>query len=50
MKLQELSVEASKLPEAERASLAASLLHGLESPHYGVSDEEVMRRMRELPR
>lgn len=47
MNLQELTAEAAKLPEDERASLAASLLHGLEKPHYGISDEEVRRRMRE---
>ncbi len=47
MKLEELTAEAAKLPEDDRASLAARLLHGLEKPHYSVSDEEVMRRMRE---
>ena len=30
-----------------RASLAAQLLHGLDKPHHGVSDEEVMNRVRE---
>ncbi len=47
MKLEELSAEADKLPEDERASLAARLLHGLEKPHYSVADEEVRRRMDE---
>ncbi|GAA5138675.1 hypothetical protein GCM10023213_17990 [Prosthecobacter algae] len=47
MKLEELSAEADKLPEDERASLAARLLHGLQKPHYTVSDEEVMSRVRE---
>jgi hypothetical protein len=47
MKLEEIAVEASKLSEEERASLASRLLHGLESPVYWASDEEVDRRMRE---
>lgn len=47
MKLDELSAEAAKLSEDERASLAAQLLHGLEKPHYSVSDEEVLNRVRE---
>lgn len=47
MKLQELSAEAAKLSEEERASLASQLLHGLETPVYEVSDEEVSSRMRE---
>ena len=47
MKLEELAAEASKLPEEERASLASQLLHGLESPIYEVSDEEVERRRKE---
>jgi len=47
MKLEEISIEAAKLPEDERASLAARLLHGLEKPHYSVSDEEVLSRVRE---
>ncbi len=45
MKLEEIAKEAAKLPEEERASLASRLLHGLESPVYEVSDEEVFRRM-----
>ena len=47
MKLEEIVAEASKLSEEERASLASQLLHGLETPAYSVSDEEVRRRMRE---
>jgi hypothetical protein len=47
MKLEEIAAEASKLSEEERASLASRLLHGLETPVYWVSDEEVDRRMRE---
>jgi hypothetical protein len=47
MKLQEISAEAAKLSEEERASLASQLLHGLETPVYEVSDEDVLSRMRE---
>ena len=47
MKLEEIAMEASKLSEEERASLASRLLHGLETPIYEVSDDEVARRMRE---
>ena len=47
MKLEELTAEAAKFSEDDRASLAARLLHGLEKPHHGVSDEEVMSRVRE---
>jgi hypothetical protein len=47
MKLQEIVAEASKLPEEDRASLASQLLHGLETPVYEVSDDEVQRRMEE---
>jgi len=47
MKLEEIAVEASKLSEEERASLASRLLHGLETPVYWVPDEEIARRMRE---
>jgi hypothetical protein len=47
MKLEEIVAEASKLSEEERASLASRLLHGLESPVYSVSDEEIGRRVRE---
>ncbi len=47
MKLEEISAEAAKLSEDERASLAARLLHGLEKPHHSVSDEEVLSRVQE---
>ena len=47
MKLEEIAAEAAKLSEEERASLASQLLHGLETPIYAVSDEEVARRRRE---
>ena len=47
MKLEEIVAEASKLSEEERASLASRLLHGLETPIYWVSDDEVGRRMQE---
>jgi len=47
MKLDEIVVEASKLSEQERASLASQLLHGLETPVYEVSDDDVRKRMRE---
>jgi hypothetical protein len=46
MKLEEIVVEASKLLEKERASLASQILHGLETPIYEVTDEEVVRRVR----
>ncbi len=47
MELEEIATEASKLSEEQRASLASRLLHGLESPVYEVSDEEVRQRMDE---
>jgi hypothetical protein len=47
MKLEEIAAEAAKLSEEERASLASQLLHGLETPVYEVSDEEVTKRRRE---
>jgi len=50
MKLEEIAAEASKLSEEERASLASQLLHGLETPVYWVSDDEVRRRMEEAER
>ncbi len=50
MKLEEIAAEASKLSEEERAALASRLLHGLESPVYQVSDEEVAHRMDEAER
>lgn len=47
MKLEGIAAEASKLLEEGRASLASQLLHGLETPVYSVSNQEVGRRMRE---
>lgn len=47
MKLEDIAAEASKLSEEERASLASRLLHGLETPIYRVSDEEVVQRVRQ---
>jgi hypothetical protein len=47
MKLDELADEAAKLPEEERAALASLLIHGLETPVYDVSDQEVFQRIRE---
>lgn len=47
MEPDEIASEASKLSEEERASLASRLLHGLETPVYSVSDEEVQRRKHE---
>ena len=47
MKLEEIAAEASKLTEEERAALASRLLHGLESPVYEVTDEELLQRKRE---
>jgi hypothetical protein len=47
MKLEEIAAEASKLTEEERAALASRLLHGLETPVYEVTDEELDRRKRE---
>lgn len=47
MNLKEIASEASKPPEEERASLASQLLHGLQTPVYDVSDDELSGRMRE---
>lgn len=47
MTLEEIAQEATKLSEEERASLASRLLHGLETPVYWVTDEEVYRRRQE---
>jgi len=47
MQLEEIVKEASKLPESERALIASRLLHDLESPYHGVSDEQVAERIRE---
>ena len=45
MKLEEIAEAAQQLCEEERATLASQLLHGLESPVYQVSDDEVLRRV-----
>ena len=47
MKLEEITAEASKLSEEDRATLASHLLRSLETPVYQVSDLEVSQRMRE---
>jgi hypothetical protein len=47
MKLEEIAEEASKLTEKERGALASRLLRTLDKPAYDVSDEEVLRRVRE---
>lgn len=47
MELEQIAQEALKLTEEERASLASRLLHGLETPIYEVSDDEVADRVRE---
>ena len=47
MKLEEIANEASLLPEEERAALASRLLHGLPTPVYDVTDDEVFARMQE---
>ena len=47
MQLEEIVKEASKLPEAQQALIAARLLHDLENPYHGVSDEQVAERIRE---
>lgn len=47
MKLEEIVNEASQLTEAERASLASQLIHGLETPVHEISDQQVLERMQE---
>ena len=47
VKLEILEQEASKLPEAERATLASNLIRGLVTSVGDVSDEEVARRVKE---
>ncbi len=44
----EIREEAAKLPEGERADLAAFLLDSLEIEHHWVDDAEVERRSKEL--
>lgn len=47
MDLDELTAEASRLSEPERATLAGRLLDSLDGPAHHVTDEEVARRIRE---
>ena len=47
MQVEEIVMEASKLPEEARASIASRLIHSLNSIHHWVSDEEVSARVRE---
>lgn len=47
MTLYEIEKEAEALTEEQRASLASRLLHGLKTPEYDVSDEEVLQRQKE---
>jgi len=48
MKLGEIELAALALPDRDRASLAAKLLHTLPPPDTDVSDEEVEQREQEL--
>jgi hypothetical protein len=48
MKLREIEQEAVALPERERADLVCRLLDTLPPMHADVSDEEAMKRDREL--
>ena len=40
-------MEAAKLSEEQRASIASQILHSLDVAHHWVSDEEVAERMNE---
>ncbi len=44
----EIREEAAKLPQSERAELAAFLLDSLESERYWIDDAEVERRRDEM--
>ena len=44
----EIREEAAKLPQVERAELAAFLLDSLEIEHHWVDDAEVERRSKEM--
>ena len=46
MQIEDIVMEASKLPEEARASIASRLIHSLVTPHHWVSDEEVSARRR----
>jgi hypothetical protein len=47
MKVKEIVMEASKLSDEQRASIASQLLHSLDVSHHYVSDDEVARRVDE---
>ncbi len=47
MQAKDIVMEAFKLPEEARASIASQLIHSLGTAHHWVSDEEVSDRMRE---
>lgn len=47
-KVAEIREAASHLPTSDRAELAAFLLDSLEEPPHWVSDDEVLRRRKEL--
>ena len=47
MNLEEIASEAALLDEESRASLASRMLRSLDPPTCDVSDEDVMRRVRE---
>ncbi len=47
MNLEEIASAAALLDEESRASLASTMLRSLTPPANSVSDEEVIRRMRE---
>lgn len=46
--VEEIVRRASALPEADIATIVTSLITGLPSPSYEVSDEEVNERRRQL--
>jgi hypothetical protein len=47
VKVEDIVMEASKLPEEARASIASMLIHSLSTVHHWVSDEEVSARVRQ---
>ena len=47
MQVKDIVMEASKLSEEQRASIASQILHSLEVSHHYVSDEEVAQRIDE---
>jgi hypothetical protein len=48
MKLAELQREAAALSQNERVTLVCSLLETLPAPDFNISDEEVLRRDKDL--